>query len=262
MSNKPTIFEPTMRRESSVLYLPAGGSSLVGRGVGPDWAGDGLPAITHPALGNTFETQFPRTRFTSAASNNNELGAHCPAFYAWRGNAASRGGFFFSARFMVNAILNNNLRLFAGLSASATGVCKADVSGSGPANTIGLWTDRTDGASLKILNVDNSGAFEKLPLKDTGGNSITVTLTAGVVYEFVMLANPNGGLIVTYLINVSTDTLLCTQNAGANLPSTTAFMAPQVGLSNALNAAGGDHSFDLINCYLRPNLLLTPTGAP
>ena len=264
--NKPSIYEPVQYREGVILYLPASGTVITGRGLGPDWAFDGIGTVSHPAPGATFATQFPRTRVTSVAgTQNQELGAHLPNASdarAWRGNAASRGGFYFACRFMVNAIPATTIRFFCGLSAATSGVCKAAVSGSGPPNTVGLWCDTGDSANLTILNVDNAGAFQKMPLQSSQ------TLTAGVVYEFVMICNPATaggpqGTIVTNLINVSTGALLCTQNPGTNLPASTAFMAPQIGLSNGTaNLAGGDTSLDWMSVYLRPNLLLTPTGSP
>jgi hypothetical protein len=268
----PNIYEPTLFREQPILYLPASGTIITGRGLGPDWAGDGVGVVSHPALGAGFTTQFPRTRITSAAGpQNQELGAHLPNASdarAWRGNAASRGGFYFASRFMVNAIPNNSIRLFCGLSVATAGVCKQIFSAI-PNNTVGLWCDTGDSASLTIVVVDNAGGRTNVPMALVNGTPQTLTLTAGVLYEFVMLANPNQNTIVTYISDISAGTLLRTQNVNAStppntgIPLNTAFMAPQVGLSNGTaNTAGGDCSLDLISAYLRPNLKLTPTGSP
>jgi hypothetical protein len=260
---KPSIYEPTLRRESPILYLPASGANVTGRGLGPDWDRTGAGTVTHPTPTATFLGQFPRTRVTSAASQNNELGVHLPNASdarLWRGNATSRGGFFFSTQFIVNAILNNNVRLFAGVSAqTGTGVC---ISNTVPANTVGLWCDDADGANLTIVTTDNAAAKTKTVLKNASGVDTPLTLAAGVLYEFVMICNPNQAVIVTYIVDISADTLLRTQNVGSTMPLNTAMLAPQVGLSNAQNAAGNDHSFDVISIYARPNLRLTPLGTP
>jgi|KBSSwiStaDraftv2_1062776.scaffolds.fasta_scaffold103010_2 hypothetical protein len=256
---KPSVYEPCLYLEQPVLYLPTTGTDIGGRGFGPAWVGDGVAAVSHPTPTAGFTTQFPRRRFTSAAGpQDQELGAHSPAVVAWRGNAIKLGGFYFSARFMVNAIPNTSIRLFVGLSAGAA-VCKTAFA-STPANTVGLWCDSTDAGNLTILTADAT------PTPHTTTLQTAQTLTAGTLYEFVMIANPSPsgtpGTIVTNLINVGTDALLTSQNVSVNAPASTAFMAPQIGLSNRGNTAGGDCSLDVISVYLRPNLRLTPLGTP
>jgi hypothetical protein len=253
----PSIYEPALHREPRTLYLPTTGTDIGGRGLGPAWVGDGIAVVSHPALAAGFTTQFPRRRFTSAGgTSNQELGAHSPELSAWRGNAVKLGGFYFSCRFMVNAIPDTVIRFFCGL---AKGVSPA-LNNTLPANTVGLWCDTADAGALSIGNADSGGVNEKFAL------SSGVTLTAGVLYDFVMIANPSPsnspGTIVTNLYNVGTDTLLCTQNPGNRLPASTEFLAPHVALSNANHTAGGDCSLDVIHCYLRPNLRLTPLGSP
>jgi hypothetical protein len=252
--NKPSIDEPALAWEQPTVYLPTSGTDITGGSLARTWDGDGFAVVSHPALGNTFATQFPRRRFTSGggAHADQELGAHCPQATAWRGNAASRGGFFFSSRFMVNAMPATDIRFFCGLSAGAA-VC---ISNTPPANSLGLWCDTTDAGNLTILNVDSGGTAEKLAL------SSAQTLTVGTLYEFVIHCNPNQGGAATQLFNVGTGALLATQNPGAHMPLNTAFLAPQIGLSNAAHTAGGDYSLDVICVYLRPNLKLTPLGTP
>jgi len=255
---KPSIFEPALKGEQVILYLPDTGTSATGRGLGPAWA-SGLAAISHPVPTAGFTTEWRRTRFTSIALTANlELGVHLPNagdVSAWRGNAASRGGFYFETLFMVNAIVNTSIRMFAGLSAQTSdGVC---VSNTVPANSVGLWCDTTDAGNLTIVTADSGGSATKTALASAH------TLTAGILYRFRILCNPgNQPTIVTQLENWGTDAVIGTQNVGATLPANTAFMAPQVGLSNAANTAGGDCTLDIASIYLRPNLRLTPLGRP
>jgi hypothetical protein len=251
---KPTIYEPVMRREQPILYLPSVGTTLTGGGIGPPWAGDGVAVVSHPAPAAGFVTEWQRTRFTSAASADNECGVHLPNKVVYRGNATSRGGFFFSALFSVFDIPDTTIRFFAGLSAGAA-VCLSNVV---PANSVGLWCDTTDAGNLTIVTTDNVGGVTKAALASAH------TLTAGVLYEFVLRCNPNtgGNTLVTQLNNFGTDTVIASQTVGATMPLNTVFMAPQVGLSNAAHAAGGDVVLDLYNVYLRPNLRLVPLGRP
>ena len=251
---KPSIYEPMLMHEQPMLYLPQGGTDVIGCGIGPEWTRSGAGVVSHPTPTAGFTTQFRRTRITSAASIDNELGVHQPNVCAWRGNATSRGGFFFKARFLVNAIPNTAVRLFAGLSAqTATGVC---ISNTVPANTVGLWCDAGDSGSLSVVTCNNAASATKNAL------AAAHTITAGVLYEFLMICNPSQSIIVTQLNNVGTGAVIASQNVAATMPDNATFMAPQVGLSNAANAAGGDTVFDVYAIYLRPNLRLTPLGTP
>ncbi len=263
---KPSINEPAIYHEQTLIYLPYTGAALPPGGFfGTQWLSDGVSVVSHPDPGTTFETQFRRSRFTSAASNNNELGVHLlntDMRCAWLGNAAKRGGFYFSCRFLVNAIPDTAVRLFVGIS-GATGIGVSQ-SATIPGNTIGLWLGSGDAGSLTILTANAAGGAAGganaglTPLRNSSGSLATLTLTAGFLYEFVMLCNPNQNLVVTNIIDVAAGTLLRTQNVNTTMPDTTAFMAPQVSLSNALHAAGNDCKFDLYGLYLRPNLRETP----
>lgn len=250
-------YQPRLVHEQPSLYLP-NGSDATGGGIGPLWARDGgSGTVSHPAPATTYLTEMMRTRITSTAANNNELGVRCSLASCWRGNAASRGGFYFSARFLVNAIPATSIRFFAGLTASlTTGVC---VSNTVLDDTVGLWCDSTDAAALSLVGRDNTTTTKNTL-------STPTTLTAGVLYEFIMICNPgNQGSIVTQLVNYGTQALLWTQNISINQttlfgPRSTIFLAPQCGLSNALNAVGGDTALDIISVYARPNHLLVPLG--
>lgn len=262
MSMKPPgQAEPRLSHEQPIWYLPATGTDAAGCGVGPAWTTDANATVSHPAPTSGYDTQFRRTRFTSTANSNIHLGLmfansdHCSV---WRGNATSRGGFYFRALFRVNAIPNNTIRFFAGLSAQVgTGVATSNTL---PNNTMGLWCDTTHSASLKFGACDNGGTSSSTALTNA------TTLTAGTLYDFIMIANPNQGVVVTQLVNAEDDTdgfmgtVLNSQNFGTNLPGSTVFLAPQVGLGNAANNAGGDTSLDIYTIYVRPNLRLRPQG--
>jgi hypothetical protein len=219
--------------------------------------------VSHPAPSAGFTTEFLRTRITSAASQNNELGVRLSVALCHRGSATSRGGFFFSARFIVNAIPAVSVRFFAGLTASlAAGVCESNAVLD---DTFGLWCDATDSCALSIVGRDNSTTTKNTL-------STPTTLTAGTYYRFEMFANPNAnaatGTVVCTLINEGTGALLWEQSVGidnsiaARGPRGNIFLSPQVGLSNALNAAGGDTSLDIISIYCRPRQTLVPLGTP
>lgn len=253
---KPSVFEPWLAHDQPTIYLPGTGTSAAGRGLGPAWATGANVTVSHPTPANSFAGQFRRTRFVSQAFNDLELGVHLPNaedVSAWRGDAANRGGFYFSCRFIVRAIPDVDVRLFCGLSAqTGSGACQSNTL---PNNTVGLWSDDTDALNLTI-GTKASGAITKTAL----GTAESITLDR--CYEFVMICNPNQAVIVTSLIDFENGTLLTTQNVSATMPASTAFMAPQVGLSNAGNNTGGDTAFEVISLYLRPNQRRIPIGSP
>lgn len=260
---KPGPYEPRLSQEQPFWYLPGTGTDVAGRGFGPAWSTDAGATPSHPTPSSGFTTQFRRTRFTSTAVANIHLGiffANADHVAFWRGNATSRGGFFFVARFMVNAIPDTAIRFFAGLSAqTGTGLA---TSNTVPANSVGLWCDSTDAGSLKIVTCNNAGTATKNALTSAE------TLTAARLYEFSMICNPNQSEIVTQLVNLGDDsggpigTIISSQNVATTMPSTTVFMAPQVGLGNAAHAAGGDTSLDIVSVYAIPNQRLHPMGTP
>jgi len=257
----PGTHEPRLSHEQIMHYLPATGTDGTGSGVGPAWMAGTDAVVSHPAPSSGFITEFRCTRFTSPAAANKHLGVlfassdHCCAY---RGSSNPRGGFYFRALFKVNAIPNNDIRFFCGVSAqTGTGIA---ISNTVPANTVGLWCDDTDSAALSLVTVNGSSSATKTTLTNAE------TLTAGTLYEFIMICNPNQSVIVTQLNDFSdgTDgvlgTVLNSQNVSATMPSSTAMMAPQVGLGNAANATGGDCALDIMSIYLRPNLKLAPSG--
>ena len=249
-------FQPRLVHEQPIWYQPASGVVVTGRGIGPDWDRTGVGTASHPAPANSFINQFRRTRVANvAAVADQELGVHLPNAEdasLWRGDAANLGGFYFSARFTVNTRTFTSIRCFVGLSAqTGTGVCVSDTV---PNNTIGLWCDSTDAAVLSIVTKAAVG---------TTKNALTTahTLQTGILYEFVMIANPNqANTILTHLINVGTGALISSQSVNVTLPTATVFMAPQAGMSNAANLGAANTAFDIISIYARPNQLLIPSA--
>lgn len=248
-------YQPKLVHEQPILYLPGTGGSVAGYGVGPNNWVTGIGTVTHPTPTNTHIGQFRKTRITSVAgTSNQELGIHLPnadQCHIWRGNATGRGGFYFSARFIINAIPATNIRFFCGLSSANAGACTANAL---TGHAVGLWCADTDAADLKIVTRD--GATQNSQDLATDHD-----LTTGILYEFVMIGIPAQGSIVTQLWNHGTNTLISAQNANTNAPGLSTFMAPQIGLSNNTNNTGGDTALDIVSLYARPNQFLDPGKA-
>jgi len=265
-------YQPFMGYEQPLLWMPSTGTDATGAGVGPPWVTSSTCTVATVSVGTTYQTQFRRTRFSSSGGNADEnLGVNfnnSDVCCLWRGNSDTgptipqyRGGFFYLARFIATTIpASTTVRLFAGVSAQVgtdNAVCQSNTV---PANTMGLWIDTTDSLTFKLVTCDSGATATKATL------GAGFTLTAGELYEFRMIVNPNQSVVVNQLFKLGTlsggertQTLLATQNTSSTLPSATTFMAPQVGMSNGTaNLTAADTEFDVVCVYARPNLGLTP----
>jgi hypothetical protein len=265
------VLTQALVHEQPLVYMPSTGADAGGRGLGPAWVTDAAVAVTHPAPTNSFGGQFRCTRFTSPAVANKGLGVfqnNADGALCWRGDAASRGGFYFAARFRINAIPDFAIRLFVGLSAlTGAAACSTNFV---PQNSVGLFLDTGRAGSLCIGTNDSLGGQQLNELKLSNGSYSPHTIVVGTIYEFVIIQNPTPattpGTIVTLLYDLTataSNGLIRTQNmpdggVGSVVPDAGVFMAPQCMLGNAAHAAGGDCSFDVLSVYARPNQRLLP----
>lgn len=254
--------QPGLLREQPILYLPDSTNSPAGRGLGPDWASDGVSVVSHPLPTGSFAGQFRKTRFTSAAvTANQELGVHLSDAMLWCGASltspytTSIGGFHFLSRFRINAIPNNAIRLFVGVSSQLGAGVVIDPAGNWPNDTAGLWVDTGSGLVATPAYRAAGGGAPTLAGSNYGA------LVVGDVYEYQTICIPAASTLVTTLRNLSTETLISSGQINTARPTNTVMMAPQVGLSNAGNVIGGDVSFDIMSIYARPNLRLNASDA-
>lgn len=230
-SGVDTPLQPALFGNRCVMFQPQTGTTGTGGNFGPAWTSNGTvthptPATTAPAISN----QMKRTRYANVVTTTNQqLG---PKFNAaseqmfWRGNAAGLGGFFFFTRFIVELYPASTVRLFAGLtSSSATAVCVSDTVIN---NTCGLWHDTTDPSS-------GAGAFNFVTRDTTTTTKQSITLAnaiaAGNSYDFYMWCAPNGSTIFWRLEDL-VNNVVYENSTSTTLPASTAFMQPQVQMSN------------------------------
>lgn len=223
--------QPFLGTNRVVLFQPQTGTTGTGGALGPVWTSNGTvthptPSTTAPALSN----QMKRTRYANVVTTTNQqLG---PRFNAaseqmfWRGNASGLGGFYFYTRFIVELWPAATVRIFAGLSSTATGsVCISDTV---LANTCGLWHDTTDPAT-------GAGAFNFVTKDATTATKQSITLSnaiaAGNSYDFTMTCDPNGSTLYWRLVDL-VNNVTYTNSTSTTLPANTAFMQPQVQMSN------------------------------
>lgn len=219
--------QPSLFANRIVQYLPNNGTTQ-GLNLGTAWTAGGTishptPATTAPAVVN----QMYRTRFANVATTTNQtlgitaMAAGLPSF--WLGNAAGLGGFFFYSRFIVELWPAATVRLFVGLSDQATAVTASDTYAG---NMCGLSHITTDAATvLKFVTRNGTTAT-------TTNITLTGALAAGQAFDFYMYAPPNATTLYYRLDDINAGTTLTDTNTTATLPTSTAFMGPQVTMSN------------------------------
>lgn len=210
-----------------VWYMPNTGTTN-GLNFGAPWVAGGTishptPSSTAPAIAN----QIKRTRYANIVTTTNQVlgtGAFASGTQQfWRGNAAGLGGFFFFARFGVELWPAATVRLFCGLSASTTAVVASDTVVN---DTIGLWHDTTDAATVLSLVTRNTATTTKTAI--TG----TPTLAAAQWFDFYMFAKPNDSTVYYRLDDLNAGTTIVDTSIATTLPTATAFMGPECHMSN------------------------------
>lgn len=230
-SGVDTWFQPALFGNNVVLYLPNTGTTG-GVNLGTPWAVG--TTIGHPQPTAGMYLQMKRTTSTMVITTTNQaLGVSSivsTAAQFWRGNGAGQGGFFFFARFGIEALTAgtpNATRLFVGLHSGATNIVVSDTI---PAiSAIGLWHDTTDGAGVINILTKNGTTAVKNAL---AGAPVTPYQT-GQGYDFYMFARPNDSTVYYRLDNLNTGAILSEGSLSvATLPNPATFMGPVVGMSN------------------------------
>lgn len=220
--------QPALFGNNVVMYMPNTGTT-VGLALGTPWAVG--TTVAHPAPTSTsMYTQMKRTTSLNVVTTTNQLNSVSSivntAAQFWRGNAAGLGGFFFFARFGIEAVAANTTRLFAGLQSGTTNILASDTI---PAiSCIGLWHDTTDGANVINLLTKNGTTATKNAL----AGSPTTPYSAGQGYDFYLFAKPNDTVIYYRLDNLNTGAILSEGSVTTTIPAAATFMGPCVGMSN------------------------------
>lgn len=220
------VIQDKISENGQVFYLP-NGSATVGLNLGLAWTSGGTvshptPSSTSPAIHN----QQKRTRWANVVTTQNQvLGLRTATAEKrfWRGNAAGLGGWNFHARFAIGLWPAATVRLFVGLSDQNSGVVASDTLAG---HCCGLWHDTTEAASvLNFVTRDGSSSTK-------AAITLAANLAAGQCFEFWMYCAPNGSSIGYALRELNTDTMLVDTTTSTTIPSTTAFMGPELAMSN------------------------------
>lgn len=252
-SGVDAVVQPSLFGNRIVTYAPATGTIGTGVGLAPLWTA--LGTVLHPTPSSTAparSNQMKRTRFANIATTaQQELGirnAVASEQQFWRGNAAGLGGFFYAARFIVELYPAATVRIFAGLTAApATGVVISDTV---LANTCGLWHDTTDPST-------GSGAFSFVSKDATTASKTAIVLTNAIVagnsYDFFMFCAPFGTTLY-YRLDDIVNNVTYEGSKTTNLPVNTAFMQPQLAMSNGANGTVTTTAIGISGLYVESDL--------
>jgi hypothetical protein len=241
--------QPNLWSNNYLLYRPAGGTigTGSGAGLGRAWTSGGTVTHPTPSNGNVWLTTA-RTRFANIVTTTNQtlgIRMNTAADQMFQlGSASNLGGFFFFCRFGIGLIPAATVRLFVGLTATATGsVVSSDTV---LANTVGLWHATTDGITVLSMVQKNATTQTITAIPGVG------TLAANSAFDFYMYAQPGQSSLFYRLddINAGT-TIVDSALGGTNLPVLTTFMQPQAMMSNGTaNITVTTTAFELMSLYV------------
>lgn len=191
-----TIFQPALFGNNVVIWLP-NNSNAVSIAFGSSFTnqnnGSGSGQTTPTLSGTNAVTQMKRAAFSTGTSNSGYAGVQTAAPVTWRGNKAGLGGFFFFARFALEAYATNE-RLLVGLSAQSGGL---NVQPSSLDNTIALIKDSGD-TTLQILCSNGTNATKI----NTG-----VTPAVDQILDLTLYCKPNDTKVYARLTDGLTGTV-------------------------------------------------------
>jgi hypothetical protein len=216
-------------KKQIAAYYPTsstnGGTATLG-GYGISWTAGGT--VSHPTPAAGIVTQSLRTRYANVVTTTNQtLGiiskaAGLPRYT--RGNAAGRGGFFMAVRYVIELWPANTCRIFCGMSDSSTAQVTLDIA-SMTGNFAAFAHDTTDGANVLWFITRDNTTTNKTSLAG-------MNIAAGQAYDFVIYCKPNDSTIYYGVYDVNAGTWIIESSTTTNLPVNTAFMGPEITMSN------------------------------
>jgi hypothetical protein len=235
-------FQPALFNSTIWMWLPGTGTTLAinwGTSYTARNNGTGAAQATPVKSSTSAVTSMNRATYSTGSTATGASGVQSTDTVAWLGNAANLGGFFFYARFALEAI-SGTFRFFVGLSAN-NATMNADPSTFN--NTIGFGKDAADG-TLQFIMRNNGTVSTK--------NNTTITPTAGDIFDFYMFVKPNGTEVNFELRNAITNATLWSRLETTNLPLNTTFMYMQ---SHIQSTVGTTPKLLALNrMYLETNL--------
>ena len=240
-SGVDTPFQAGLGFNRVSMMMPAGGSTLttfVG-GFGSTFTNVGTAA--NPTPTSTSHLSSVRRATFSTGTTAGAMTSHRQSvLQVWRGNAANRGGFFYTIRFGTSTLAAGN-RMFVGLSDSTAAPTNIDPLATGTGiGRLGVAINSNTGNWNFVNNVSGTA-----PTVTALGANFPVNTTD--IYELVLFSPPNGSSVGYRVQNITTGN----QTSGSvstNIPANTTFMSPNFWATN--NATGAAAIIDFTGWYL------------
>ena len=195
----------------------------------------GAGTCTAPALASTnLLTSVRRMGFSTTATAGTVSYQKQSQLQVWRGNAAGRGGFFYTTRFAMSTLASGN-RAFVGLTDSVAAPTNVDPTTSGTIGRLGMAINASTGNWNFVNNVAGTA-----PTVTALGASFPLNTTD--LYELILYSAPNGSSIGWRVTDISTGAQT-SGSVSSNMPANTTFLAPQFWLTNNATAAAAIMDF-------------------
>lgn len=212
-----TALQPALFGNSVCMWLP-GTSSTPSINFGTSFtirtSGTNAAQMHPTKTALNAMTSMNRAQFRTGTTATGAVGIQSAAPVAWRGNAPGLGGFFFFARFGLEA-WSSTMRAFVGLSTNNAAM-NSDAS---------TWSDTI---GLAKLSHDTMWC---IVISGGSGGAVAVTglpVVEGQVLDLVLFAPPNGGDLGIRVSDAVTRAVLYETLWGkTSLPSTSTFMYMQ-----------------------------------
>jgi hypothetical protein len=185
---------------------------------------------------------YKRGRWSNVVTTLNQvLGQRNTEALWYRGNAASKGGFFFYCKFGFG-VWTNGSRLFVGLSAAVNTTTACPVISADPSsvnNTVGFCIDAADNGAISFLT--------RGTVATKAATGQTVATTTG--FEAFIFCPPNSASIKYRLVNINTGVVV-TGEATLNLPAQTTLMMASCAASNAALTTANATQIECAKIYI------------
>lgn len=228
-------------QENFVMWNPTTATSGVWIGT-TGGTSNGTYATLAPIPANSLSQCYKRGRWSNVVTTVNQvLGMRNTEALWYRGNAASKGGFFFYCKFGTGTWTNGG-RIFVGLSSATNTTTACPVVTANPStvnNTVGFAVDDTDAGAIQFLT------------RGTAATKAAVgeNLATNSGYEAFMFCPPNSASVKWRLVNVNTGAVL-TGEATLNLPANTTLMMANCSASNAALTAANAVQIECAKIYI------------
>lgn len=235
-------FQPALFNSTTYMWLAGTGTTLAinwGTSFTARNNGTNAAQATPTKTSSNDIASMNRATFSTGTTATGASGVQSSQTNCWLGNAANLGGFFFFARFALEAF-SSTYRFFVGVSANNATM---NTDSSTWNNTIGFGKDAAD-STLQFIIRNNGTVSTK---NDTGISPSTVD-----IYDLYIYAKPNATEVNFELRNALTNALLSSRTEPGNLPSTTTFMYMQAQIQSTVGTTA--KLLALNRMYLESNL--------